>query len=103
MGVESSRHPQFAVLSSTITVSVAAVFGTRLTVEQTVNQLHISQISLKDVLQVREVGERVVSHVFEHVEEPAPDFEAMRQAVLPPQGLEDCSNGKSERSVPKDV
>lgn len=67
------------------------------------NQFNAAGMSLKDFLRPREIGEQVVSHVLENVREPAPDFEAMRLAVSPPQRTEDSANGRLERPISKDT
>lgn len=54
-------------------------------------------MSLDEIFRPKEVGKPVVSHVLENAQEPPPDFEAMRRAVMP-----DVERGeKQQGQVPK--
>jgi hypothetical protein len=64
---------------------------------------HVSSVgmTLQDILRTREVGEQVVSHVFENVREPEPDFEAMKRAITAPDTAGNApGNDDPARSLP---
>lgn len=55
-------------------------------------------VTLKELLQTREVGEQVVSHVLEDAPEPTPDFDAMKKAIAEPAPARNASpSGESDR------